>query len=111
MMAQLQKDMLLLVDYPFTDLTGHVIEGLSAFGYTVDDEPVRRGLEFIRKDLGKLPVWFSRYGIDYYWGTLAAVRAYLASGAELDRPFIREAVDWVKRHQNADGGWGQDFDA
>jgi squalene-hopene/tetraprenyl-beta-curcumene cyclase len=30
-----------------------------------------------------------------------------AMGENLNGPFIRRAVSWLKAHQNADGGWGE----
>jgi squalene-hopene/tetraprenyl-beta-curcumene cyclase len=35
---------------------------------------------------------------------LAGLRAI---GEDLDAPHVRRAVDWLKAHQNRDGGWGE----
>ena len=53
--------------------------------------------------------WFGRWGVNHVYGT-GAVRA----GAGRRRHpaaatrAIRRAVSWLERHQNADGGWGED---
>ena len=111
LLNDVQNDMVLLVDYPFSDITGHVVEGLSSFGMSEKDPEIAKALSFIKNDLGDKPVWFSRYGIDYFWGTEAAVRAFSVAGANMQQDFIQRAVDWVAAHQNADGGWGQSWES
>jgi Squalene cyclase len=32
-----------------------------------------------------------------------------AAGEDMAQPFIRQAVDWLKARQRADGGWGEDL--
>ena len=33
------------------------------------------------------------------------------AGENLQQPYIRKAVDWLKSKQNADGGWGETCDS
>lgn len=28
-------------------------------------------------------------------------------GEDMSKPYVRKAVDWIKEHQNDDGGWGE----
>jgi squalene-hopene/tetraprenyl-beta-curcumene cyclase len=42
------------------------------------------------------------------YGTGAAVPALIAAGIPPEDARIRRAVAWLERHQNADGGWGED---
>ncbi len=42
------------------------------------------------------------------YGTGAAVPALIAAGTERSQQCIRRAVAWLERHQNEDGGWGED---
>jgi squalene-hopene/tetraprenyl-beta-curcumene cyclase len=37
------------------------------------------------------------------------VPALIAAGVKPSKPAIRRAVDWLERHQNPDGGWGEDL--
>ena len=53
--------------------------------------------------------WFGRWGVNYVYGTGAAVPALVAAGVDPDDPRIRRAVAWLEGHQNADGGWGEDL--
>jgi squalene-hopene/tetraprenyl-beta-curcumene cyclase len=34
--------------------------------------------------------------------------AFNAAGEDMNAPHIRKAVEWLKRRQRADGGWGED---
>ena len=53
--------------------------------------------------------WFGRWGVNHLYGTGAVVPALVEAGIATDDPRIRRAVDWLERHQNADGGWGEDI--
>ena len=53
--------------------------------------------------------WFGRWGVNYVYGTGAAVPALVAAGVPPDDARIRRAVAWLEDHQNPDGGWGEDL--
>jgi len=53
--------------------------------------------------------WFGRWGVNYVYGTGAAVPALVAAGVARSDPRIQRAVSWLADHQNADGGWGEDL--
>jgi squalene-hopene/tetraprenyl-beta-curcumene cyclase len=52
--------------------------------------------------------WFGRWGVNYVYGTGAAVPALVAAGVSPDAEPIRRAVRWLESVQNEDGGWGED---
>jgi squalene-hopene/tetraprenyl-beta-curcumene cyclase len=52
--------------------------------------------------------WFGRWGVNYVYGTGAAVPALVAAGVPADSHAIRRAVRWLEAVQNEDGGWGED---
>ena len=52
--------------------------------------------------------WYGRWGVNYIYGTGAAVPALIAAGIAVEAAPIRSAVAWLKRQQNDDGGWGED---
>ena len=41
-------------------------------------------------------------------GGLAGVCALNAAGEDMEQPYIRKAVAWLKAQQRPDGGWGED---
>jgi squalene-hopene/tetraprenyl-beta-curcumene cyclase len=92
-----------VIDPPSADVTAHVLEMQAALG-----RPDARGLEWLlaaQEDDGS---WFGRWGVNHVYGTGAAVPALIAAGVSPEHDAIRRAVAWLERHQNADGGWGED---
>ena len=53
--------------------------------------------------------WFGRWGVNHVYGTGAAVPALVEAGVAPSDRRIRRAVAWLERHQNTDGGWGEDL--
>ena len=42
------------------------------------------------------------------YGTWSALSALNAVGEDMQAPYIRKAVEWLKSRQRFDGGWGED---
>lgn len=53
--------------------------------------------------------WFGRWGANHVYGTGCAVPALVAARLDTGDPAVRRAVAWLSRHQNDDGGWGEDL--
>lgn len=102
-----------VTDPPSADVTAHVLEmlvaepGADAAGPTFD--AIRRGLRWLWAEQEPDGSWFGRWGVNYVYGTGAAVPALVAAGASPSDPRIRRAVRWLEEHQNDDGGWGEDL--
>jgi squalene-hopene/tetraprenyl-beta-curcumene cyclase len=96
-----------VIDEPSADVTAHALEMLAALGLA-QDEPARRGREWLlaaQEDDGS---WYGRWGVNYVYGTGAAVPALVSAGVAPSEPCVRRAVHWLESHQNPDGGWGED---
>ncbi len=74
----------------------------------LDTPAARRGVSWLISEQEPDGSWFGRWGVNYVYGTGAAVPALIAAGVTPGERCIRRAVDWLERHQNADGGWGED---
>jgi squalene-hopene/tetraprenyl-beta-curcumene cyclase len=96
-----------VIDAPSADVTAHALEMLAALGLA-RGEPARRGLKWLLDSQEQDGSWFGRWGVNYIYGTGAAVPALVAAGVAPSEPCIRRAVRWLESHQNADGGWGED---
>jgi squalene-hopene/tetraprenyl-beta-curcumene cyclase len=97
-----------VIDPPSADVTAHVVEMLAALG-RAGSSACRRGVEWLlaaQEDDGS---WFGRWGANHVYGTGAAVPALVAAGMDAADAPIRAAVRWLERHQNPDGGWGEDI--
>jgi squalene-hopene/tetraprenyl-beta-curcumene cyclase len=97
-----------VTDPPSADVTAHVIEML-AESPGVPAGPLQRGVEWLWGQQEADGSWFGRWGVNYLYGTGAALPALVAAGVPLDDPRLGRAVDWLVDHQNADGGWGEDL--
>ena len=96
-----------LIDPPSADVTAHVVEMLATFGRR--GVALDRGVAWLldaQEDDGS---WFGRWGANYVYGTGHVVPALVSAGLPVGHPAIRRAVVWLEKHQNVDGGWGEDL--
>jgi len=97
-----------VIDPPSADVTAHVVEMLAAEGRAAE-QPCRRGVRWLLESQEPDGSWFGRWGANHVYGTGAAVPALVSAGVSAQEPVVRTAVAWIERHQNADGGWGEDL--
>ncbi len=96
-----------VIDAPSADVTAHALEMLAAVG-RADSEAARAGTRWLLGQQEADGSWFGRWGINHVYGTGAAVPALVAVGVSPQDPRVRRAVAWLQKHQNGDGGWGED---
>jgi squalene-hopene/tetraprenyl-beta-curcumene cyclase len=96
-----------VIDPPSADVTAHVIEMLAQEGCG-PDPAVAAGLRWMSDAQEPDGSWFGRWGVNHVYGTSAALLALEAAGVGRDDSRVQSAVRWLERHQNADGGWGED---
>jgi squalene-hopene/tetraprenyl-beta-curcumene cyclase len=95
-----------MIDPSTADVTARVLECLGQLGFPADHPAVARGAAYLRKDQEEDGSWYGRWGVNYVYGTSGVLRALEPLGlAALD--FARRAVDWLRRVQNPDGGFGE----
>ncbi|AIC96217.1 squalene--hopene cyclase [Shouchella lehensis] len=104
----IQESKGILTDPSTPDLTGRVIEFLGNFTHVPKDEKVlKRGIRWLKRNQQKDGSWEGQWGVNYIYGTWAALTALDAAGVSKDEPHIRKAVNWLKSIQHQDGGWGE----
>jgi squalene-hopene/tetraprenyl-beta-curcumene cyclase len=96
-----------VIDTPSADVTAHALEMLAALGLA-REPAAQEGLRWLLAHQEPDGSWFGRWGVNYVYGTGAAVPALVAAGVAPSAPSVRRAVSWLERHQNEDGGWGED---
>jgi squalene-hopene/tetraprenyl-beta-curcumene cyclase len=96
-----------VIDGPSADVTAHAIEMLAALG-RADGRVAKDGVRWLLGEQERDGSWYGRWGVNYVYGTGAAVPALIAAGVPADAPSIERAVRWLYEHQNDDGGWGED---
>jgi squalene-hopene/tetraprenyl-beta-curcumene cyclase len=97
-----------MLDPATVDITGRVLECLAAHGSTLKDKPVKRAIEFIRKQQEPDGSWFGRWGVNYIYGTMCVLRGLEAIGFDPNDAMVQQATEWLRMNQNSDGGWGED---
>jgi squalene-hopene/tetraprenyl-beta-curcumene cyclase len=102
------SDSATVFDYSTVDVTGHILE---AFGEshlaTSYPEAVERGIQFIKRKQEKSGAWNGRWGVNYIYGTSAAVIGLVKVGEDPRQPYIAKSLNWLEARQNADGGFGE----
>lgn len=96
-----------VTDPPSADVTAHVVEMLA--GETVARDVIDRAITWLWQEQEDDGSWYGRWGVNYVYGTGAALPALVAAGVPTEHPGIRRAVTWLVEHQNLDGGWGEDL--
>ena len=103
-----------LIDPSTADITARVLE---MFGmlfperFSIHHPMVQGAIRFIRKEQCEDGSWYGRWGVNYLYGTWQALRGLRLIGEDMSLPYIRRAVEWLKKVQLADGGWGERADS
>lgn len=100
-------DLEAMIDPSTADLTGRVLELLGKFQFPISDARVQRAIAFLKKEQEENGSWWGRWGVNFIYGTCTVLMGLHAIGENMATPYVREAVEWLKFHQNPDGGWGE----
>ncbi|MGZ3773430.1 MAG: prenyltransferase/squalene oxidase repeat-containing protein [Pseudobdellovibrionaceae bacterium] len=100
-----------MFDESSADVTGHILEALAAYDYTVtNSESVRKAVDYLLKTQEKqLPAWLGRWGSNYVYGTSAGLIGLAKAGVDLKSEKIVSSVKWLIQCQNKDGGYGESW--
>ena len=97
-----------LLDPPTADVTARCVGMLAQLDAEKYTSEITRGVEYLKADQEENGSWFGRWGTNYVYGTWSVLCALNAAGEDMNAPYIRTAVDWLKAQQGEDGGWGED---
>jgi squalene-hopene/tetraprenyl-beta-curcumene cyclase len=95
------------LDPPTEDVTAHVVEAFALFGASNYDNCLTEARRYLVKTQQRDGSWWGRWGVNYVYGTGAAVPALVATGLSTRSRPVRRAVTWLEGRQNGDGGWGE----
>jgi squalene-hopene/tetraprenyl-beta-curcumene cyclase len=95
------------LDPPSVDVTAHVVEAFAKLGISRDHPSMARALAWMKAEQEADGPWFGRWGVNYVYGTAAAMPALAAIGEDMRAPYIARACEWLLAHQLPSGGWGE----
>lgn len=90
------------------DVTGIVVEALTACGHSAASEAIGRAVRFLEQSQHAEAWWRASRGICRICGTAMALRGLRAAGVDEREAAVLRAGEWLRSIQNADGGWGED---
>ena len=96
-----------LLDQPTVDVSSRILWCLGKLGFNREHPTVQKALEFVKSNQEPDGCWWGRWGVNYIYGTFLALNGLSFMGEDMNRPFIRKAVNWLENCQNEDGGWGE----
>ena len=97
-----------LLDPSTSDVTARCVAFLSKVEREKYRDAIDTAIRFLRAEQEPDGSWFGRWGTNYLYGTWAVLAGLECAGESLKQLYIRRAVDWLKRIQRSDGGWGED---
>jgi len=95
-----------MIDPSTADVTARVVECLGWYGWPASHPVIERAVKFLLKDQTEEGPWFGRWGVNYVYGTSGVLRA-LETVALTARGYCQRAVEWLRKVQNSDGGFGE----
>ncbi len=96
-----------MIDPSCEDITGRALEAFHAIGVPAGHPAVRRAAAFLDRKQFEDGTWYGRWGCNYIYGSFLALRGLLHAGEDLRQPRFQRTAEWIRAHQNADGGWGE----
>jgi squalene-hopene/tetraprenyl-beta-curcumene cyclase len=100
-------DLEAMIDPSTPDITGRALEILGLMGYDTKDRPVRKAMDFLLRQQERDGPWWGRWGVNYIYGTWSVLMGLRSVRENMSEPYVQKAVEWLKSHQNLDGGWGE----
>jgi len=96
-----------VIDPPSSDVSAHVLEMMALLDQGTEQSK-QAVIDWLLSEQEPDGSWFGRWGVNYVYGTGAAVPALVAAGMDPSSLAIRRAVRWLYEHQDKSGGWGED---
>jgi len=88
-------------------VTGRVLWGLGACGVRRDDPLVCRAIQFLREQQCENGAWWGRWMSCYLVETATILIGLAAIGEDMRTAYVENAIRFLCKSQNADGGFGE----
>jgi squalene-hopene/tetraprenyl-beta-curcumene cyclase len=97
-----------VTDPPSADVTAHVAEACAVWGLAPSYTPLRRSVAWLLRAQEADGAWFGRWGVNYVYGTAAAIPGLVAGGMHRTHPAVQAGLDFLLSVQHDDGSFGED---
>lgn len=99
-----------LFDESSVDVTGHILEALGTFGYTIkNSDSIKKAVDYLKSQQSKFGPWEARWGTNYIYGTGAVLVGLSYAGVPSKDPVVQKAASWLLKCKSSEGGYGESF--
>jgi squalene-hopene/tetraprenyl-beta-curcumene cyclase len=84
-----------------------MLETFGELDWKITEPPVQRAIALVKSRQEPDGPWYGRWGVNYIYGTWQVLVGLAAVGEDMRAPYVRKAVEWLLKHQQPDGGWGE----
>ncbi len=96
-----------MIDPPTADVTARTLEMYGRLGVGAHHPTLQRAIEFVWNDQQPDHSWYGRWGVNYLYGTWQVLVGLTAVGVPGNDPRLQAGAHWLRRTQQACGGWGE----
>ena len=109
-----------LIDPSTADVTGRILTALGSVcaSNLLDGEraekletSIPKAIDYLKKAATSDNTWWSRWSIGYVGSSGFVLPGLRAAGVDVSEPWIAKNRDFLLKHQNSDGGWGEEMEA
>ena len=97
-----------LLDPPTADVSARCISFLAQIQNTDIQKPIQKGIDYLVSEQENDGSWYGRWGTNYIYGTWSVLSALNLVEFKGKDVIFKKAVDFLKKNQQKDGGWGED---
>ncbi len=96
-----------MIDPATADITARTLEMYGRLGVGAHHHSLQRAIEFVWNDQQSDHSWYGRWGVNYLYGTWQVLVGLTAIGVPGNDPRLQAGASWLRRTQQASGGWGE----
>jgi squalene cyclase len=93
-------------------LTGRVLFALGELGFGANDPAIEHAISFLEHQRDpSVGGWWGMWMVNWLPATACVLIGLASVEADLEQPWIQEAIAFLESHQNEDGGWGEESES
>jgi lanosterol synthase len=114
--AEVYKD--IMIDYTYAECTSSCVHSLILFAKQFPNyrrakvqTAIEVGVREVKRKQRGDGSWYGSWGVCFTYAAWLATEALKLAGESVDSPVMVKACSFLLSKQNADGGWGEDFNS